>query len=252
MHRPGAALRRWGFVSPVAVGGRLRLETPAEKSGRILRKPAKVANIGSMHERTAMPDSNASPPGKESARFDRIRDGTVSPSALRFEEVVEEWQRPLLRYATRVVRDPDAAQDIVQTAFMRLFQHWDKVAPSPERIRPWLFRTVHNAAVDYIRKEERLRTATQRAVHEQVPLVSDPPMPGAEAGAKDRLDIVRAAFDQLSPAEREILVLRLEHGLSYREIADATHRTVGNVGCLLHHAVRKIANHLKSIEARES
>ncbi len=166
--------------------------------------------------------------------------------------MVEEWQRPLLRYAMRVLRDADAAQDIVQTAFMRLFQHWDEVAASPERIRPWLFRTVHNAAVDHIRKEERLRNATQRALHEPAAYVTDPLGVGVEASTKDRLEMVRAALAQLSAGEREVLVLRLEYGWSYREIADATHRTIGNVGCLLHHAVRKIANYLKSIEARES
>ncbi|MFN2351679.1 MAG: sigma-70 family RNA polymerase sigma factor, partial [Kiritimatiellia bacterium] len=49
----------------------------------------------------------------------------------------------------------------------------------------------------------------------------------------------------LSVPEQQIMVLRLQEGLSYREISRITGRTEGNVGCILHHAVKKVSTKLK-------
>jgi RNA polymerase sigma factor (sigma-70 family) len=51
--------------------------------------------------------------------------------------------------------------------------------------------------------------------------------------------------DTLSPVERQVLLLRLEEGLSYKEIAAVTERSVGNVGKVLHHAVKKLSEKAK-------
>ncbi|MCX7818040.1 MAG: sigma-70 family RNA polymerase sigma factor [Kiritimatiellae bacterium] len=154
--------------------------------------------------------------------------------------VIREQERPLLRYATRIVRDHAAAQDVVQTAMIRLCRHWAMLSATPARIVPWLYRTVRNAAVDHIRREERRRRATEAMAREVTAPAS--PSPGPD----ERRRWVELQLEQLSTGEREVLVLRLEHGLSYRQIADVTGRTVGNVGCLLHNAVRRISAALKA------
>jgi RNA polymerase sigma factor (sigma-70 family) len=61
----------------------------------------------------------------------------------------------------------------------------------------------------------------------------------------ERHRVVLDHLDRLSPVERQVLLLRLEEGLSYQEIADVTERSVGNVGKVLHHAVRKVSEELK-------
>lgn len=154
------------------------------------------------------------------------------------EAVIREQERPLLRYAARIVRDHAAAQDIVQTTLIRLCTHWTALAATPERIVPWLYRTAHNAAVDHIRHEERRRRAAETLAREGS---SGPP----SAEPDDRRRVIESELNRLSEGEREVLLLRLDAGLSYRQIAEVTGRTVGNVGCLLHHAVRRLSAALK-------
>ena len=75
---------------------------------------------------------------------------------------MEQYQTALLRYATRVLNNEDAAQDVVQEAFIRLHGNMDKIAERGVQLKGWLFRTTHNAAVDYIRKESRRRNLHQK------------------------------------------------------------------------------------------
>ena len=74
---------------------------------------------------------------------------------------------PLLRYAARIVNDQVAAQDVVQQAFIRLYRNWrEPWEPSPQ-LSAWLYRTSHNCAVDYLRKESRRRSLHRRQAEER-------------------------------------------------------------------------------------
>lgn len=158
-----------------------------------------------------------------------------------FEDVMARHETALLRYAARVLNNADAAQDVVQEIFIRLHRRWGPEGPRGDHILPWLYRTAHNAAVDFIRREERLRRLHEKAVEEAGPAVTLPATD--DPGERTRLALEHLA--RLAPAEREVLVLRLQEGLSYQDIGRVTGRTVGNVGCLLHHAVRKLSENLK-------
>lgn len=160
------------------------------------------------------------------------------------EHVVHTYEPALRRYAARLLNNADAAHDVVQTAFIRLHEHWDECRGwAEDHLRNWLYRTTHNAAVDYIRKEERLR-----ALHGRQAAEIDEAQPEQATGEMEKADRIRLVLEHvadLDEAEREVLILRLQEGLSYEEIARITGRTIGNVGCLLHHAVKNIAKELK-------
>jgi len=68
--------------------------------------------------------------------------------------------------------------------------------------------------------------------------------PGAEQ--IDQMNLVLANLRKLDLAERQVVLLRLQEGLSYKEISRITGRTEGNVGCLLHHAVKKLSQCVKT------
>jgi RNA polymerase sigma-70 factor (ECF subfamily) len=61
----------------------------------------------------------------------------------------------------------------------------------------------------------------------------------------EKHDVVLGLMHTLHPREQQVLLLRLEEGLSYKEISRVTGRSEGNVGNLLHHAVRKLSTSLK-------
>jgi RNA polymerase sigma-70 factor (ECF subfamily) len=157
------------------------------------------------------------------------------------EAIVAEYETGLLRYAGRIVNDPTAAQDVVQNVFIKLFRNWNGQAPA-ENLKGWLFRVTHNEAVDHVRRESRLRVLHTRQAEESETAAPPNAQP---AEAEDRKREVLRRLGRLRPAEQQIILLRLQEGLSYREIAHITGRSEGNVGNILHHAVRKLAEAVK-------
>ena len=150
---------------------------------------------------------------------------------------MEKYQTALLRYATRVLNNEDAAQDVVQETFIRLHGNMEKISRRGMHLKGWLFRTTHNAAVDYIRKESRLRL-----LHRQQTQGIEPP---ADDCDNERKELVLSHLNTLKPKEREVLVLRLQEGMSYKEIAAVLKRSQGYVGTLIHTATKKLTQSLR-------
>jgi RNA polymerase sigma-70 factor (ECF subfamily) len=159
------------------------------------------------------------------------------------ETIMAAHETALLRYATRLLNDPDAAQDIVQESFIKLFQAMRNGTPPSDKLAGWLYRVTHNVAVDYIRRENRLRWLHKKHAAE-VPSVHGEPVTHP-VRPDDATEHVLTQVRRLPPPEQQVVILRLQEGLSYQEIAGITGRTEGNVGCILHHAVKKIAAGLK-------
>jgi len=163
------------------------------------------------------------------------------------ETVVAEHESGLLRYAARLLNSRSAAEDVVQSVFIKLFRAWGEGLRPSERLKAWLYRVTHNEAVDHIRRESRLQELHARHAAEQP---ADCPDGVNCAGPEEKRQEVLLHLQGLDPREQQVLLLRLEEGLSYKEIADVTGRTVGNVGNILHHAVRKLSVSLKQAGVR--
>lgn len=173
-------------------------------------------------------------------------DGEPHPGGI--ENVISAHESPLLRYATRLLNSADLAQDAVQTAFVRLAERWPEThAWTSDHIRHWLYRTTHNAALDSIRAEQRRRKLHES--HAKQAPVDDPPRQDEAMELADRQKLALDALATLPAAEREVLVLRLQQGCSYAEIAKITGRSEGNVGCLLSQATKALARRLRQTGA---
>lgn len=155
---------------------------------------------------------------------------------------MEQYQTALLRYATRVLNSEDAAQDVVQEAFIRFHGNMEKIAARGVQLKGWLFRTTHNAAVDYIRKESRRRLLHQRQSNESARQVMDD---DNQRDHDERRELVLRHMHVLKPNERAVLVLRLQEEMSYKEIASVVKRSEGYVGTLIHTATKKLTQSLQ-------
>lgn len=162
------------------------------------------------------------------------------------EEVFAALESPLLAYARRLVGDFAAAEDVVQDAFMKLHSQFQQVR-TPQ---PWLYRTVHNLAVDHQRRASRIVLVDDRT-SEDMPAndTSDSqPMPDEQIARWEGIGLVRLVLETLDARSRELIRLRFEEELSYKEIAESTGLTVGNVGYILHHALKAMALELEKTE----
>ena len=168
------------------------------------------------------------------------------------EAVVDEFEQPLLRYATRILRNGTLAQDVVQNVFVKLFRQWQPNQRPNASLKPWLFRVTHNEAVDVIRAEERRKGLHQRSVIDaNADEGTTPPSwqchfgypsAGGECSDEERRQLVFASLEILTLEERQVVLLRLQQGMSYDEIGVVMNRPRGSVGAILHVAVKKLAD----------
>jgi RNA polymerase sigma factor (sigma-70 family) len=160
-----------------------------------------------------------------------------------FDAVVDGCESKLLRYATRVLGNPDVAQDVVQDTLISLFRHWDGDMVLSGAMMNWLYRTAHNRAVDHFRREAR-RGRVHEA-HAQEPPAADPPRdPSAALEASDAAAQAVAALQVLSPRDRQLVILKVFEDRTYAEIGEIAGLTATNVGYILHHAMKKLAMEL--------
>ena len=164
-----------------------------------------------------------------------------SPSARSHENAafvrtaVEQYQAPLLRYATRLVNDPDRARDVVQDTFVRLMAQ--SPATIDSHLAEWLFTVCRNRAFDIYRKEGRMKQFDEGAVER---VVAAEPRPGAVLEAEETHAAIVRLIDRLPPNQQEVIRLKFQNGFSYREISRITSLSVGNVGFLIHTAIKTL------------
>lgn len=158
------------------------------------------------------------------------------------EELFAALESPLLAYALRLMGVRSRAEEIVQEAFMKLHAHFDEVR-EPRR---WIYRTVHNLALNERRSSDKV-LSLHPAGPEETPSIeiSDPqPLPDEQIARCEGIGLVRLSLGTLDERSRELIRLKFHEELSYKEISARTGLKVGHVGYLLHHAITAISEEL--------
>lgn len=156
-----------------------------------------------------------------------------------FNAIVSHYETRLIRYAARLTGCNDVAQDVVQDAFIQLFRKWEgDLIPSPP-LSSWLFRVTHNKAVDAVRQRSRRADVETRHAAEQPDSISP------SSGQSEQAFRAAAALHALDEREQQLVILKVYEEKSYKEISDITGLSSGNVGYILHHAMKKMAIELK-------
>jgi RNA polymerase sigma-70 factor (ECF subfamily) len=165
-----------------------------------------------------------------------------SPGRETIEELFAALESPLLSYALRYTGELALAEDVVQEAFMKLHVEFDQVQQPPR----WLYRTVRNLALN--RRRHECRTVSLNAPgagEESGADQADPAsIPDEQIIRLEGIGLVRLGLEALDERSRELIRLKFNDELSYKEIAGRTGLTVGNVGFILHHALKTIAAEL--------
>jgi RNA polymerase sigma-70 factor (ECF subfamily) len=176
--------------------------------------------------------------------------GGLPPDKVKaMEALMTEHEGGLLRYATRILNDPDAAQDVVQNTFIKLYRHWEAGRAQTGNVSSWLYRVTHNNAVDYIRHENRIRILHHKNMEDTK--IRNNETDCGKMTNRERMELALKHMCILKPQEQQVLLLRLQDGKSYREIAEITERSEGNIGCILHDAVSKLSASLKKAGVTE-
>lgn len=129
-----------------------------------------------------------------------------------FELIKQQYQQRLYGYAFYSLRVAEDAQDVVQEAFLRLWENWKEV--DLHKVGAWLMRVTRNLIVDQIRKNKS-------QLYESETDIDDIAQDDDEARNREVLKrIVEQSIARLNEPYRTTLILREIQGLSYQEISD--------------------------------
>ena len=144
----------------------------------------------------------------------------------------------LMAFASRRL-DRDRASDAVSETMARAVANIEKFTWEGARFDGWLFGILRHVIADVRRAQARelRRDGRTAAVAQSSPL--EHVLHGEEAAS------VRAAFDQLPPADRELLELRVVAGLSYDEVATALGKRPGSVRMAQSRALGRLRRHME-------
>ncbi len=160
-------------------------------------------------------------------------------------DIVRDYQEPLLRYATRLLRNPDLAQDTVQDAFIRYLRYRSRSHETIENPKAWLYRVTHNLALDHIRRNQR-----HEGMREELTFVEaqrSTKGPYKQLANRDAEATAWRLLETMPEREQQIVALKVIDGRSYKEIAEIMGLTVTNVGFILHNTMKKLGKELKKL-----
>lgn len=184
------------------------------------------------------------PPGDAASDDDLLR--AIAQGDRRcFQRLMERHVRPMLALGTRVLRNPDDADEVVQEAFLKVWTmapRWQ--SDRDAKFSTWLYRVVLNASLDRLR---RARFVAEDEAEEQ----ADPAPGGLErAMARQREKLVSAAMAEMPARQRQALSLYYFSDLSAPEAARVLDLSLGAMEALLVRGKRSLRAALARLGVR--
>jgi RNA polymerase sigma-70 factor, ECF subfamily len=149
-----------------------------------------------------------------------------------FGILIRRYEPGLLRFATRMLGNPDSAADAVAESLVRAYRHLAQCR-DPARLRSWLYRITGN----------RCRSHLARRHTNDIPLSEAPASALSEASdawevleRAEQLALVERALAALSAEKREAFVLKHVEGMSYEEMAAITGARIPTLKMRVHRA----------------
>jgi RNA polymerase sigma-70 factor (ECF subfamily) len=149
-----------------------------------------------------------------------------------FEELVRRYQRPLVAYVYRMIGDYEAALDLTQEVFIRVYNSLRRYSPE-YKFSTWIYRIAHNVAIDHMRRasthEASLSVSDADGEVYERTVLSTQASPEQASERAERRGTIEEVVQTLPPAYRELILLRHAHDFSYDEIAEVTGLPLGTV-----------------------
>ena len=169
-----------------------------------------------------------------------LRESSAAPSELE-EEIIglfDELRSRLLRYVLSFGLSSADGEEIIQEAFLSLYQHMQK-GRSRHNLRGWLFRVAHNQALKRLSGNERRREMFDLGASQSEVYPDPAPTPEEQTAFSQRQLRLLAVLQALPAQDQRCLRLRAE-GLRYREIADVLGMSLGSVSASLARSLARL------------
>jgi RNA polymerase sigma-70 factor, ECF subfamily len=158
-----------------------------------------------------------------------------------FRQLMARHAESVRRFLSDLLRNSDTAEEALQETFTRAQSNLARFHDR-DRLRPWLFGIARNVALETLRARRHWRDeAWSESDDENVPdAVISAPNPEALLLDKELRSHFETALNALGIERRAALLMRIDHGLSYEEIADSFGWTLPTVKNEIHRARLKL------------
>lgn len=147
-----------------------------------------------------------------------------------FRKTVVSLESPLLKYTIKILTRVAPSEEVVQESFLKL---WKQEYPGQFEHYPkaWLYKVCRNMAIDILRKEKKISLEDNLEEILSRPCISEKLFEASQ---------IMQEIGKLDKSEQEVLVLKFNDDLTYKEIAELTGLSVSLVGVRIHNALKKI------------
>jgi len=149
-----------------------------------------------------------------------------------YNKCVDDYADQLFRYCTGLTGNSADADDLVQTAFTRLWENHKNL--EKKVAKSWLFKTAYRSMIDDYRKEKRNREYR----NQQEEGITD------FQSSVENQDLIRKAMEVLTDEQKNLIMLRDYEGYSYVELCDITGMSMANVKSTLFRCRKKLKEKL--------
>lgn len=158
-----------------------------------------------------------------------------------FEQLLNDYQKPIYYYVRRMVLDHDDADDVTQNCFIKAWKALEQFR-GEAKLSTWLYRIAYNESLSFIEKRKRLAGVSLDELAEHLPSVlqKDALFDGDEIELK-----LQTALSTLPEKQKAVFIMKYFEEKKYEEIAQITGTSVGALKASFHIAVTKIENYIK-------
>ena len=171
----------------------------------------------------------------------------INPAALLLRSAMSDFEIPLTKYAVSILGDLEQARDVVQDTFLKLYkQDPEKVR---QKVKSWLFTVCRNHCYDLIKRNRRTSNLEEDEISyiassEDNPFQVISFLEGREE-IDEKIKILYSLIEELPSRQREVMRLKFQANLSYKEIAETIGISSSNVGFVMHSALKKLREDMK-------
>jgi RNA polymerase sigma-70 factor (ECF subfamily) len=158
-----------------------------------------------------------------------------------FEALVQRHHATVYRVALSIVSDPDLAQDAAQEAFLKAYRGLGGFR-GEAAFRTWLLTITANAARSMLRRRTRRK---ETELDQAPPVVSGGPDPSEQAVVAQEAAVARALLAKLPEKQRLSVQLRVDEGLSFREIGEVIGSSEGAARVNYFHGIHRLREWLR-------
>ena len=145
-----------------------------------------------------------------------------------FERLYHATSAQLYGLVLRIVRDQDAASDVLQEGFVKIWHHAAEFDPGKAKAMTWMGTIMRNQAIDLIRRSAS-RPRLNDPVEELHWLADEADGPQEQVDQARQDDKLHTCLEQLQGDQRKAMILAYFHGLTHEELADHMQKPLGTI-----------------------